>query len=194
MCFLIKLILCFNFRLSWLTTDITIVCEVLFQWPSVSNELINTSTKFTIYIYIYIYLLIYYLPTFTVTKKKKKIRQNSEITTSRITAWGKKKKIIGRKKRKGQLRHTSWKKKQIKQSSGSFLTAWWLLFCKKLHETQGSQSKFHGIKYIYLIYIYLLLHTHTHTHTHIYIYIYIYIYYIYIYIYIYTADVSVSVE
>ena len=39
------------------------------------------------------------------------------------------------------------------------LTAWWLLFCKKkLYETQGSQSKFHGIKYIYLIYIYLLFY------------------------------------
>ena len=23
-----------------------------------------------------------------------------------------------------------------------FLTAWWLMRCKKLHETQGSQSKF----------------------------------------------------
>ena len=33
----------------------------------------------------------------------------------------------------------------------------WGLFCKKLYETQGSQFKFHGIKYIYLIYIYLLL-------------------------------------
>ena len=28
---------------------------------------------------------------------------------------------------------------------------------QKLHETQGSQTKFHGIKYINLIYIYLLL-------------------------------------
>ena len=26
-----------------------------------------------------------------------------------------------------------------------FLTAWWVLFCKKLHETQGSQSKFHEL-------------------------------------------------
>ena len=31
------------------------------------------------------------------------------------------------------------------------------LFFKKLHETQGSQSKFHSIKYINLIFIYLLL-------------------------------------
>ena len=53
------------------------------------------------YIYIYIYLLIYYLPAFTATKKKKKKTcQNSEITITRITAWGKKKKFIGRKKKK----------------------------------------------------------------------------------------------
>ena len=45
-----------------------------------------------IYIYIYIYFLTYYLPAFTVTRKKKKSRQNLEITKSRITAWGKKKK------------------------------------------------------------------------------------------------------
>ena len=31
------------------------------------------------------------------------------------------------------------------------------LFWKKLEETQWSQSKFHGIKYIYLICIYLIL-------------------------------------
>ena len=36
------------------------------------------------------------------------------------------------------------------------LTTWWLLFCKKLHETLGSQSKFNGIKYINLIYVYLI--------------------------------------
>ena len=50
--------------------------------------------------------------------KKKKNRQNSEIIISRITAGGKKKKIIGRKKRKGQLRHTSWKKSRDMQSVG----------------------------------------------------------------------------
>ena len=33
----------------------------------------------------------------------------------------------------------------------------WIFFVKNLHETQGSQSLFYGIKYIYLIYIYLLL-------------------------------------
>ena len=48
------------------------------------------------------------------------------------------------------------------------LTARWLLFCKILHEIQGSQSKFYELNiYIYPIYIYLL---------YIYIYIYIYIY------------------
>ena len=31
-------------------------------------------------------------------------------------------------------------------------------FCKKLHETQGSQANFHGIRYINLMYIYLLLY------------------------------------
>ena len=40
-----------------------------------------------------------------------------------------------------------------------FLTAWWLLFCKKLHETQGLQSKFHELDiYIsnnYSLYIYI---------------------------------------
>ena len=34
-----------------------------------------------------------------------------------------------------------------------FLIARWLLFCKKLHETQAPQSKFHEYIYIY-IYIY----------------------------------------
>ena len=32
-----------------------------------------------------------------------------------------------------------------------------IFFVKKLHETQGSQSKFHGIIYIY-IYIYIVRH------------------------------------
>ena len=52
-----------------------------------------------------------------------------------------------------------------------FLTVWWLLFSKKLNETQASLSKFHEL-YIY-IYIY------------IYIYLFIIIIYIYKYIYIY---------
>ena len=33
-----------------------------------------------------------------------------------------------------------------------------VLWKKKLHETQGSQSKFHGIKYINLIFIYLFIY------------------------------------
>ena len=52
-----------------------------------------------IYIYIYIYLLIYYLPTFTVTEKKKRKQSEFRDNKSRITAWGKKKKIIGEKEK-----------------------------------------------------------------------------------------------
>ena len=37
------------------------------------------------------------------------------------------------------------------------LPAWWLLFCKKLHETQRSQSKFHESNIYILIYIYLFI-------------------------------------
>ena len=58
------------------------------------------------YIYIYIYLLILYLPVFTVPEKKNP-GQEQEIKVSRITAQGKKKKIIGKKERKGQPRPTS---------------------------------------------------------------------------------------
>ena len=72
-----------------------------------------------IYIYIYIYLLIYYLPAFTVSrKKKKKPCQEQEIKIWRITAWGKRKNIIGLKERKGQPCHTSWKKSRDMQSVG----------------------------------------------------------------------------
>ena len=35
-----------------------------------------------------------------------------------------------------------------------FLTAWWLLFCIKLHETQEAQSKFHIYIYIYIYILY----------------------------------------
>ena len=38
-----------------------------------------------------------------------------------------------------------------------FLTAWWLLFCKKLHETLGRSLYSMNYIYIYIIYIYLLL-------------------------------------
>ena len=47
--------------------------------------------------YIHIYLLNYNLPAFTVTRKKKRKRQNLEITISRITAWGKKEKFFWEK-------------------------------------------------------------------------------------------------
>ena len=42
-------------------------------------------------------------------KNKKKSRQEQEIKVSRITARGKKKKIIGQKERKSQPRQTPWK-------------------------------------------------------------------------------------
>ena len=39
-----------------------------------------------------------------------------------------------------------------------FLTAWWLLFCKKLLETQGSQSKFHELNiHISNIYLFIII-------------------------------------
>ena len=53
-----------------------------------------------LYIYIYIYLLIYYLPAFSVTKKKKKTLENSQITNLESLPGEKRKKIIGRKKKK----------------------------------------------------------------------------------------------
>ena len=72
-----------------------------------------------IHTYIYIYLLIYYLPAFTVTKKKKKkTRQNSEVTNLESLPGEKRKRLSGEKKRKGQLRHTSWKKSRDMQSVG----------------------------------------------------------------------------
>ena len=56
------------------------------------------------------------------TRKKKKNRKNprqeQEIKVSRITARGKKKKIIGQKERKGQPRPTPWKKLRDTQSVG----------------------------------------------------------------------------
>ena len=64
---------------------------------------------------IYIYILTYYLPAFTVTREKKK-RQELEIIISRITARGKI--SYDKKKKKGQLRHTSWKKSRDMQSVG----------------------------------------------------------------------------
>ena len=72
-------------------------------------EMITEKRNTHTHTHIYIYLLIYYLPAIHGNKEKEKeTRQNSEKTISRITARGRKKKIIGRKKkRKGQHRHTS---------------------------------------------------------------------------------------
>ena len=52
------------------------------------------------YIYIYIYILIYDLPAFTVTKKKKKTRQNSEITIYLESLPGEKRKRLSGEKKK----------------------------------------------------------------------------------------------
>ena len=62
----------------------------------------------TIYIYIYIYIFTNLLST-SIHGDKEKEKKTPEFrdNKSRITAWGKKKKIIGRKKKKSQLRHTS---------------------------------------------------------------------------------------
>ena len=52
----------------------------------------------------------------TRNKTKKKPCQEQEIKLSRITAQGKKKKIMGQKERKGQHRPTPWKKARDTQS------------------------------------------------------------------------------
>ena len=74
-----------------------------------------------IYIYIYIYIYTNLISTSIPGYKKKKIRQEQEVKISRITARGKKKKYYRtkkKKKRKGQPRHTSWKKSRDMQSVG----------------------------------------------------------------------------
>ena len=72
-----------------------------------------------IYIYIYIYLLTYNLPAFTVTRiKEKKTPGSRDNNISNFRPGEKEKNIIGQKKRKGQLRHTSWKKSRDMQSVG----------------------------------------------------------------------------
>ena len=69
--------------------------------------------------YIYIYILIYYLTAFTVTKKKEKNRQNSEITIYLESLPGEKRKSLsGEKKRKVQSCHNNWKKSRDMQSVG----------------------------------------------------------------------------
>ena len=77
--------------------------------------------NYDIYIYIYIYIFTNLLSTSihgTRKKKRKKTRQEQEIKVSRITARGKKKKIIGQRERKGQPRPTPWKKSKDTQSVG----------------------------------------------------------------------------
>ena len=67
----------------------------------------------------HIYLLTYYLPAFMVTRKKeKKKTPGSRNNISNYRPGEKRKKIIGQKKRKGQLCHTSWKKSRDLQSVG----------------------------------------------------------------------------
>ena len=78
---------------------------------------------YKLYIYIYIYLLINYLPAFTVTRKKEKKREKNPARNKRSrylesSSGEKRKNIIGQKERKGQPRHTSWKKSRDKQSVG----------------------------------------------------------------------------
>ena len=82
-----------------------------------------TITESYIYIYIYIYtnLLIYYLPAFTVTRKKEKNPPGTSDKNILNHRPGEKEKISynkKKKKRKGQLRHTSWKKSRDMQSVG----------------------------------------------------------------------------
>ena len=72
-------------------------------------------------LYIYTYILTNLLSTNIHGDKeneKKKPFQYSEITNLESLPGGKKKKIIGREKRKVQLRHTSWKKSRDMQSVG----------------------------------------------------------------------------
>ena len=103
------------------------------HWKSLSinrqNKFIKEYTywflvsQWYIYIYIYIYILAKLLSTSIHGDKEKKKKTLPEFRDdkSQITAWGKKKenkKLSGGKKRKGQLRHTSWKKSRDMQSVG----------------------------------------------------------------------------
>ena len=49
-------------------------------------------------------------------KEKEKKNKNSEITNLESLHGEKKKKVMGSKKRRGQLRHTTWKKKNERYS------------------------------------------------------------------------------
>ena len=59
-------------------------------------------TQLCLYIYLYIYLLTYWLKAVTVTGKKK-MPEFRDKNISWITVQGKKKKVIGKKKRKANL-------------------------------------------------------------------------------------------
>ena len=71
--------------------------------------------------YIYIYIFTNLLPNsiYGDKEKEKKMPEFRDNNISRITARGKKKKVIRRKKkRKGQPYHTNWKKSRDTQSVG----------------------------------------------------------------------------
>ena len=72
------------------------------------------------YIYIYIYILTNLLSTSIHGDKEKEKNpcQDSEIRNLELLAGEKRKRLSGEKKRKGQLRHTSWKKSRDMQSVG----------------------------------------------------------------------------
>ena len=78
-------------------------------------------------------------------KKKKKTRQEQEIRISRITAWGKRKNIIGQKERKDQPRQTPWKKLRDMQSVGQKKTKTFHEHCNatitKVLNTSGANYK-----------------------------------------------------
>ena len=100
-----------------------------------------------LYIYIYIYTNLISISIHGTRKKKtrKNPRQEQEIKVSRITARGKKKKIIGQKERKGQLRPTPWKKSRDTPSVGQKKTKTFRESCKatitRVLNTSGANYK-----------------------------------------------------
>ena len=95
-------------------SNVCILC-VIFR----TAVLLILKTSVSQYIYIYIYLLTYHLPAFTVTRKKeKKTPGTRDKNYLESPPGGKRKKYHRTRKRKGQLRHTSWKKSRNMQSVG----------------------------------------------------------------------------
>ena len=89
--------------------------------PRSPGPLVNTlliKPMIPLYIYIYIFTNLISTSIHGTRKKRKKTRQEQEIKVSRITARGKKEKIIGQKERKGQPRPIPWKKSRDTQSVG----------------------------------------------------------------------------